>query len=132
MQIFERFSPLFLTNSFSNLFFLKSLKDVPTKMFEDLQKNEISRRSYVKIFMRSHSSEDLKKDLGPGQFFYLKDQFLWSRSKALFFKARVQIYYFIVLYFVLYLTYCINYFSNWLKFIRNLEFFLYLRFKVNF
>jgi hypothetical protein len=66
MKIFERFSPLFLTNSFSNLFFLKSSKDLPKKIYEDPQKNEISRRSFVKIFVRSHSSEDLKKDLGPG------------------------------------------------------------------
>jgi hypothetical protein len=69
MKIFERFwkerfSPIFLTNSFSNLFFLKSSKDLPTKMYENLQKNYISRRSYVKIFVRSHSAEDLKKDLG--------------------------------------------------------------------
>ena len=34
-------------------------------MYEYIQKNEISRRSYVKIFVRSHSSEDLEKDLGP-------------------------------------------------------------------
>ena len=57
-------------NSFSNLFFLISSKDLQTKVYEDLQKNEISRRSYVKIFVRSHSSEELKKDLGPGELFH--------------------------------------------------------------
>ena len=43
------------------IFFLKSSKDLPTKIYEDLSKNDISRSSYVKIFVRSHSSEDLKK-----------------------------------------------------------------------
>ncbi len=62
----RKFPPLFLTNSFSNLFFLKSSKDLPTKMYKGLPKNEISRRSYVKIFVISHSAEDLKKDFGPG------------------------------------------------------------------
>ncbi len=53
-----------LTNSFSNLFFLKSSKDSPTKIYEDLQNNEISGRSSHKIVMRSHSLEDLKKRFG--------------------------------------------------------------------
>jgi hypothetical protein len=35
-------------------------------MYKGLPKNEISRRSYVKIFVISHSAEDLKKDFGPG------------------------------------------------------------------
>ncbi len=39
MQIFERFSSLFFKNSYSNIFFLKFSKDLPTKMYEDLKKD---------------------------------------------------------------------------------------------
>jgi hypothetical protein len=41
-----------LANSFSYLFFLKSSKDLKTKMYEGLQKNEIWRRSYVLILIK--------------------------------------------------------------------------------
>ena len=42
------------------IFFIKSSWDLSKKINKFLIKSEISRRSLVKIFMRSHSSEDLQ------------------------------------------------------------------------
>ena len=49
-----------------NLHQIFSSKNLLKKISEDLPKNEISCGSPQKIFMRSHSSWDLKEDLGLG------------------------------------------------------------------
>ncbi len=63
IEIFERFSLIFL---------LKSSKDLSMKMHKDFQNNEITRQSYVKIFVRS------QKRFG----FWKKNLILWLNLMA--------------------------------------------------
>ena len=69
----------------------KTDRSQETNLFWDLPENEKSRRFLVKIFMRSHSSEDLKKDLKDQERFYT-EIFSSKNLQKIYIKYRQKIF----------------------------------------